>query len=183
VSAASSGVDGARSCTETGSPAEDRRHCRVEGAAPRPSEVSEEFSEEGNLEEVHRPEGGGSRVRGDPLMGKTSVELSFMWKVLGAVTLTSTEKLAFPEIPGEPGIYRLRVVSDTTETYIGESSHLYRRFEHDYKYMPRGSTNVWVRAWLTGHIAEARVAEISVMTEARATIDGAADHLIARPSR
>lgn len=52
---------------------------------------------------------------------------------------------------------------------MGESSHLYRRFEHDYKYMPRGQTNIWVREWLTNHLADGAKVELSWALSATAS--------------
>lgn len=101
------------------------------------------------------------------------IAAEFEWESLGKVGLSDTGKLAFPKVAGVPGIYRFSASSaEGEEVYVGETGHLVRRFEHNYRYNPSGSTNIAVREWLTGCLKAGTLVDVSLAGQIRVSVDG-----------
>lgn len=101
------------------------------------------------------------------------VIIDFTWEERGAVGLFPSNRLSFPPVPAEPGIYRFQVSSATgTEVYIGESQDLRHRMQRNYGSTHTGRTNVRIRTLLQTHPVEGRRVRLSIIRRAQLVIDG-----------
>ena len=101
------------------------------------------------------------------------IVVEFEWEQLDDIGLTPTNRLSFPQIPAEPGIYQFRITgADGDEVYIGESSDLKRRMLGNYASTHTGTTNVRVREMLTQHLLDGRRVQFSIIRQAGLEVDG-----------
>lgn len=101
------------------------------------------------------------------------VVIEFEWEEMNDIELTSANRLSFPQVPTEPGIYQFRIAGITgDEVYIGESSDLKRRMLSNYASTHTGTTNVRVREMLTQHLLDGRRVQFSLVRQAHIEVDG-----------
>ena len=95
---------------------------------------------------------------GHPLGGsETSLRLHYVWTRVGSIRLDAPATLSMPPMPATPGVYRIVAgTDDATETYVGETDNLRRRFHVNYR-SPGSSqqTNIRIKAWLLERLAHA----------------------------
>ncbi|MFC8502481.1 hypothetical protein ACFUC1_08980 [Pedococcus sp. NPDC057267] len=95
--------------------------------------------------------------------------LSFNWSYVGIVKLDAGGKVAFPQVPRQPGLYRITLTREgaRTRVYIGESDNLHRRLAGNYR-SPGATqhTSLRVNAELREHLGARGVASVEVALEA-----------------
>jgi hypothetical protein len=118
------------------------------------------------------------------MMGEAhKVELSYAWRVAGAVTLASG-RLKMPVLGVRPGIYRFEVSAcggSEVGTYIGESDNLERRMGNYRNPGPTQPTNLRLNQLLKEALEDGGSVVVSVVLEA--IFDGGKLDLAARPAR
>lgn len=86
------------------------------------------------------------------------IEASLEWEEIGNVSVSETGRLAMPDVPLGPGIYRFRISGNgCNEVYIGETISLRKRMFGNYASRHTGKTTVRIREHLmlrlnSGHL-------------------------------
>ncbi len=96
------------------------------------------------------------------------VDLSvhFSWREIGQVELDSQDKLKFPKSQPRPGLYRFELAKGgVSQTYIGETDTLDRRFQHYRTPGPSQVTNLRLNALMREVIASGGSVAVYVHTE------------------
>lgn len=58
-------------------------------------------------------------------------EVVLIWRPLGRIVLGDDDRLSFPAVPSQPGVYRFRIHGKSGERrYVGEAADLQRRFRN-----------------------------------------------------
>ena len=105
----------------------------------------------------------------------TRVAIDVELRPAGTVVLGEGDKLEFPHLPSEPGIYQVRLVSsEKSAVYIGESDDLRRRMAHYRNPGPTQPTNLRINERIHTHIAAGDRVEVSMATEALLELECAA---------
>lgn len=100
----------------------------------------------------------------DAADGSVAVAAAMQWKQLGAIALDDAGKLAFPDAPSAPGLYRMRLSDGSAiRHYIGEAVDLRRRFAHYRNPGPKQQTNIRVNELLCRHLGEGGDAMIDLI--------------------
>jgi hypothetical protein len=103
---------------------------------------------------------------------RMGVLVDFKWEDVGSVAVSTSGKLAFPELQVTPGVYCFRISSSTgDEIYIGQTDNLERRMQENYRYSSR-PTNARVRAILMDRLATGDRIQLSVAWDIALEIDG-----------
>ena len=108
-----------------------------------------------------------------------AVNVTFRWLAAGAIRLDSLGKPQFPDLPPEPGIYRLMfdpLPGDTRpRVYVGETDNLRRRLSGNYRNPgPSQQTSLRVNALLREHLSRGGVITLSAALEVSAGSSDAA---------
>ncbi len=99
--------------------------------------------------------------------------IEFDWHDKGVVSLSPEGRLAIPQVPVAPGIYRFRVADASgTEVYIGESQNLRHRMLRNYASTHRGHTTVRVRELLFRYLVEKRSVRLAIVDRALLEVAG-----------
>jgi hypothetical protein len=102
---------------------------------------------------------------------KVSVE--FEWTRTAKIDLGPDGKLKFPNLPLDPGLYRLWLGgAEHSAVYIGETDNLRRRATHYRNPGPSQRTNIRLNERLRTHLAAGGRADMYVVITAKLEIDG-----------
>jgi hypothetical protein len=101
-----------------------------------------------------------------PVTATNDIALSFEWQMLGHVVIDVNGGVSFPAVTSDAGLYRLRIDSnDKSQTYIGESTNLRRRFGNYRNPGATQQTSLRINALLKQTIAAGAVVAVDVVTE------------------
>jgi hypothetical protein len=100
------------------------------------------------------------------------VEVRFEWHEIGEVTLDALGRLAFPPLPTEPGIYRLRLVGPPTTNCIGEALDLRRRADGYRVGHPSQPTNLRINRRMHEHLEAGGRVEVGIAVNVEAEVNG-----------
>src|SRR6185437_7526088 len=99
------------------------------------------------------------------------LELAWVWKPLGLITLDVEGRLLFPTSPARAGIYRIRIRWPRKEArYIGEAENLARRFGNYRRPGPTQQTSLRIGATLKTALYDK--AEVAIACIVEASLDG-----------
>lgn len=85
--------------------------------------------------------------------GRIDVSIDMQWKQLGMLALDQDSKLAFPDAPTAPALYRLRLIGPSgTRHYVGEAVNLKRRFGNYRNPGPTQATSLRINDLLLEHL-------------------------------
>ena len=102
-----------------------------------------------------------------------ATSLAADWAPTGDVTLSQEGKLAFPEVPTEAGVYRLRFSGEgRPRCYIGESANLRGRFGFYRNPGATQATNLRLNALMTEHLAKGGTISLDLITQIGALMQG-----------
>jgi hypothetical protein len=106
-----------------------------------------------------------------------SLMIEFDWDEVGHVRLSPSNKLEFPPVPSEPGVYSFRMFRMSSvsgaEVYIGETQDLHQRMNRNYRTNHTGKTNVYVRRLLYQGLSEGRSVQLALVRRVLLEVDGA----------
>jgi len=107
---------------------------------------------------------------------KVSVE--FEWTNTATIELGPDGKLKFPNLPLDPGLYRLWLGgAEQSSVYIGETENLRRRASHYRTSGPSQRTNIRLNDRLRAHLAAGGKVEVAILTVADVEVEGKKFHL------
>lgn len=94
------------------------------------------------------------------------VSVDVKWRNLGTLTQDAHFNLSFPSAPTIPGLYRFRLMdSNSRKSYIGETIHLRRRFQHYRTPGPSQATNIRINDLLKAHLASGGNVEVDIIID------------------
>lgn len=100
---------------------------------------------------------------GSTANGEVGVSVRFRWQDAGRVETSADRRLAFPELPARPGVYRLAFRGgEGSRVYVGEAADLRRRMRN---YRNPGSTqqtSLRVNGLLLEHLAGGGTVRLSI---------------------
>lgn len=101
------------------------------------------------------------------------VGVTFRWTAAGQILLEGEERLEFPRLPAEPGLYRFRLVkADRSTTYVGETVNLHRRMAGYRSPGPSQTTNQRLNQRMRAHLGSGGQVLIETCTEATLDVNG-----------
>jgi hypothetical protein len=107
----------------------------------------------------------------------TSVALEFDWRDAGEVRLAGVDKLEFPKLSSQPGVYAFRfTIEDKPATvYLGEAEDLQRRAAHYRNPGPSQATNIRLNQLMRSHLKAGGRVTMQLVSSARLMLDGSTE--------
>ncbi len=101
------------------------------------------------------------------------IEASLEWEEIGNVSVSETGRLAMPDVPLGPGIYRFRISGNgCNEVYIGETISIHKRMIRRYAGLSKGETTVRIRNRLLSRIDEGCSVNLDAASGCTLEVDG-----------
>jgi hypothetical protein len=100
-------------------------------------------------------------------------QIDMDWEPAGVVSMDTSGKLEFPRVPSEPGVYRFRLVGESsTAGYVGESVSMRQRFGNFRNPGPTQPTNQRMNARIKQHLGDGGRVDVSFVRDVSIDLDG-----------